>query len=132
MRTSKFPVFLSLFHHGCPCLIIVPKARLVWKGRVGPVVLSYFPTRWLSQWKLLHEVMVFFGDLELFHDYVDTTQQLLTNFVKSLHATKKNEFEIAILINAGKYFVEARYQLENALRLAMQSSLQVGTHSNKL
>ena len=92
--------WVSLFAHSA-------KAKLVWKARVGSAVLSYSPTRWWSQWKVLHQVMVCFGDVEPFLDDINTAPATTAKLRKVL-ATKKDEFrvELAALIDAGKYFVD--------------------------
>ena len=99
--------WVSLFAHSA-------KAKLVWKDRVGSAVLSYSHTRWWSQWEVLHQVMVCFGDVEPFLDDIDTAPATTAKLRKIL-ATKKDEFrvELAALIDAGKYFVETTYQLES-------------------
>ena len=55
-----------------------------------------------------------FGDLEPFLDNVDAAPAT-TDKLRKILATKKDEFrvELAALIDAGKYFVEATYQLES-------------------
>ena len=90
------------------------KAKLVWRDRVGSAELSYSPIRWWSQWEVLHQVMLCFRDLEPFLDNVDAAPATTDKHCKILD-TKKDEFwvELAALIESGKYFVEATYQLES-------------------
>jgi len=105
--------WVSLFAHSA-------KAKLVWKDRVGSTVLSYSPTRWWSQWEVLHQVMVCFGDVEPFLDNIDAAPATTAKLRKIL-ANEKDKFrvELAALIDAGKYFVEATYQLESDVPAAL-------------
>ena len=52
-------LWVSLFVHSA-------KARLAWKDQVGTPIRSFSPTRWWSQWEVMHQLMVSFGDVEPF------------------------------------------------------------------
>ena len=48
--------WLTLFAHS-------PKARLAWRSRTGKSVRTYSKTRWWSQWEVIEQMLVMFGDI---------------------------------------------------------------------
>ena len=69
--------WISMFSHS-------PKARLCWKELTGCAMKSYSATRWWSKWEVMQQVMVQYGDMELFltrHcDVAPTTNAKLQGF----------------------------------------------------
>ena len=51
--------WISLFSHS-------PRVRLWWKGRTGKAMSSYSSTLWWSKWEVMHQVMLYFGDIAPF------------------------------------------------------------------
>ena len=51
--------WIMLFSHS-------PKAKLLWKEQTGISVTSYSATRWWSRWEVFHQLLLQFGNIELF------------------------------------------------------------------
>ena len=56
---SFIHLWISLFSHS-------PRIRLWWKGKTGKAMASYSSTRWWSKWEVMHQVMLYFGDIAPF------------------------------------------------------------------
>ena len=52
--------WISLFSHS-------PKTRLLWKSKTSRSMSSFSLTRWWSKWKVIKQVLAYFGDVESFY-----------------------------------------------------------------
>ena len=43
-----------------------PKTRLLWKAKTGHSISSYSATRRWSKWEVVRQVLLYFGDMEIF------------------------------------------------------------------
>ena len=48
--------WVSLFAHS-------PRAKLWWKARTGKAMRSHSSTRWWSRWEVMHQAMIYYGDI---------------------------------------------------------------------
>jgi len=100
--------WIMLFSHS-------PKAKLLWKEQTGRSVMSYSATRWWSRWEVFHQLLLQFGNIELFlqkHDDLGpaSRQKLMAFFQDPKTALLK--IELASIIDWGEAFVKANYNLE--------------------
>jgi len=62
-NTHSLCVFYHLdqaaFSHGL-------QAKPLWKEQTGRAVISYSATSWWSRWEVYHQLLLLFGDVELF------------------------------------------------------------------
>jgi len=93
-----------------------PKAKLLWKEQTGRAVASYSATRWWSRWEVYHQLLLLFGDVELFLQRNDdvgaaSRQKLLAIFQDPQKAALLI-IELASIIDWGEAFVKSTYNLE--------------------
>ena len=88
--------WISMFSHS-------PKARLCWKELTGCAMKSYSATRWWSKWEVMQQVMVQYGDVELFltrHcDVAPTTNAKLQGFFQDRLKNVHLQLELASIID---------------------------------
>ena len=101
--------WISMFSHS-------PKARLCWRELTGCAMKSYSATRWWSKWEVMQQVMIQFGDVELFLtrycDVAPTTNVKLQGFFQDQLKKVHLHLELASIIDWGENFVKATYILE--------------------
>ena len=77
---------------------------------------SYSKTRWWSKWEVMSQVMTFFGDILPFlkenPELSSATNQKLVTMLENPSAKPLIQIELAAVIDAGKPFVKATYNLE--------------------
>ena len=99
--------WISMFSHS-------PKSS--WKELTGCAMKSYSATRWWSKWEVMQQVMVQYGDVELFltrHcDVAPTTNAKLQGFFQDRLKNVLLQLELALIIDWGEHFVKATYILE--------------------
>ena len=93
-----------------------PKSRLLWKERTGKSVKTLSKTQWWSRWEVIDEVMLLFGDIELFlmeHDELGprTRVRMLTILQDPIKRAMLM-VEMAAVVDAGGEFVKTTYALE--------------------
>ena len=107
--TEFITLWISLFSHS-------PKAKMLWKSRTGQSMASYSKTRWWSKWEIIKQLMLFFGDVELFlRENDDIGPALLPKLLAIFNdpSTKsKLQIEMAATVDWGEPFVKACYVLE--------------------
>ena len=93
-----------------------PASRLLWRTRTGIAMQLHSKTRWWSKWKVLNQVMEFFGDVEPFLRENDNLSPLcrasLLEIFDDPVTARDLDIELASTIDAGKHFVQATYFLE--------------------
>ena len=93
-----------------------PASRLLWRTRTGIAMQLHSKTRWWSKWKVLNQVMEFFGDVEPFLRENDNLSPLcrasLLEIFDDPVTARDLDIELAATIDAGKHFVQATYFLE--------------------
>ena len=100
--------WIMLFSHS-------PKAKLLWREQTGRAMISYSATRWWSRWEVFHQLLVQFGDVELFlqrNDLATASRQKLLTFFQDPQKTALLNIELASIIDWGEAFVKATYNLE--------------------
>ena len=130
-------LWVSLFSHS-------PQAKLIWKNRTGKAVISYSPTRWWSRWKLMSQVMAYFGDVALFwetnSEISPATNQKLLEMLQNPITKSLIQVDLAAVVDAAEAFVKATYTLEGDGPLVLKcfevlstltARIQVGYYSNK-
>ena len=78
--------WISLFAHS-------PAVRLEWKQRVGVSPKSFSPTRWWSRYKVVEQILQFYGDVKLFLEqctWAAATRQRLLAIINDDHPTINN------------------------------------------
>ena len=108
--------WISLFSHS-------PKTRLLWKTRIERSMSSYSATRWWSKWKVIKQVMLYFGDIEPFllenEDIGPALRPKLLAFFQEPQTKSKLQVEMAATVDWGEPFVKACYHLEGDGPLAL-------------
>lgn len=98
-------------------------ARLRWKERTGQNAKSVSHTRWWSLWELLHQTLLAFGDVEPFlNDNDDVAPKImdrLRGIMGDLDTKCRLKLELAAVIDVGKHFVTATYDLEGDSGLSL-------------
>ena len=101
--------WIMLFSHS-------PKAKLLWKEQTGRSITSYSVTRWWSRWEVLEQLLVLFGDVEVFlqrnDDLGPASRQKLLSIIQDQQKASILKIELAAVIDWGKAFVQATYNLE--------------------
>ena len=112
--------WIMLFSHS-------PRAKLLWKEQTGRAVASYSSTRWWSRWEVYHQLLLLFGDVELFLQRNDDVgaaswQKLLAIFQDPQKAALL-KIELASIIDWGEdsYITMCLFHL--GLSLQVRSSL---------
>ena len=101
-----------------------PKSRLVWQNRVGRTLKSLSNTRWWSRWEVINQLLELFGDVEPFlvenDDLGPHTRLRMLTILQD--PTKKTHLmiEMAAVVDAGKEFVKATYNLERDGALVLE------------
>lgn len=99
--------WVNLFSHS-------PKARLLWKEQTGESILSYSQTRCWS-W-VIKQLLELYEDLDPFlrqhDDLPSVTRRKLLEHLDDVNKKIYLELELAIIVDAGKPFVQAKYVLE--------------------
>lgn len=102
-------LYISMFRHS-------PKARLCWREQTGSSMKLYTATRWWSKREVMQQIMVQFGDVEIFlvryPDVAPSTnaklRALLQDRLKKVHL----QLELSSIIDWGEHFVKSTYVLE--------------------
>ena len=89
-----------------------PKTRLLWKNQTGLPAPSYSATRWWSRFKVIHQLLTAFGDVEKFLANAPATSIKLLHFLTDLPKARKLKMEIAATVDSMELFVRATYKLE--------------------
>lgn len=101
--------WISLFSHST-------KAKVAWKTQTGKAMASYSTTRWWSKWEVMHQVMLYFGDIEPFlsssEEFAPTVRSKLLAFMSDPSKKALLQVELAAVIDWGEHFVKACYSLE--------------------
>ena len=101
--------WISMFAHS-------PKARLTWKQRTGRAVRSLSKTRWWSRWEVYNQLLELFGDVQPFLEENDEISPInRSKMLAILQDPQRRPYlmvELAIVVDAGKQFVQATYNLE--------------------
>ena len=72
-------------------------------------------TRWWSRWEILHQLLVQFGDVQLFLQNNDVGPGIRPKLLEILTDTQKQSqlrIELAAVVDLGQHFVKVTYQLE--------------------
>ena len=103
--------WVTMFSHS-------PKARLLWKAQTGCSMLGYSPTRWWSRWE-----GNLFGDVEPFlksnEGIAPITRVKLLSYFTDVQKKALLQMEAAIVVDVGRSFVQATYNLEGDGPLAL-------------
>lgn len=98
-------------------------ARLRWKERTGQSMKTVSNTRWWSWWELLHQLLLSFGDVEPFlddnEDVAPKTMDRLRVMLADENTKRRLKLELAAVVDVGKHFVTATYDLEGDSGLAL-------------
>ena len=101
--------WISLFSHS-------PKSKAIWQEQTGKSMKSYSTTRWWSRWEVMDQLMVQFGDVDVFLQREDVGSPATVAKLRNILSdpTKKDflRVELASTIDLGKPFVTATYKLE--------------------
>lgn len=104
-----FTLWISLFSHS-------PKARAIWKEQTGRAMSSYSTTRWWSRWEVMIQVLLQFGDIELFlqqnQHLGPATRSKLLDILQDPQSAAILKVELAAVVDIGSYFVKGTYNLE--------------------
>ena len=104
-----FTSWMALFSHSY-------KAKIAWSEQTGKAMPNYSATRWWSKWEILDQLLVSFGDIELFLDNnPDLGQASRDKLLGFFSNTQKNVYlklELAAIVDWGRPFVTATYNLE--------------------
>ena len=88
---------------------------MLWREKTGRSMAIYSETHWWSRWKLLKQVMQYFGDIEPFLLENDVSPSYRRKLLAILHDPEMKSFlevELAVVIDVGEQFVKGTYQLE--------------------
>ena len=106
--SSFISLWVSLFSHS-------PKAKFLWMVKTGMSVESYSATRWWSQWEMMKQLMLLYGDVDSFVTSLEgshATKSKLLNILHDADARSVLEIELAAIVDAGEPLVKATYKLE--------------------
>ena len=116
--------WLSLFSHSI-------KAKFLWKQQTGRAMASYSATRWWSKWEIFKQLMLQFGDIELFlnrnADLGPSSRPKLLAILSDQEKLKRLKLELAAVIDWGEVFVKATYDLEGDGPLSFTAYEEVRT-----
>ena len=88
--------WISLFSHSS-------KVKLLWRERTGMSMSSYSATRWWSKWEVMHQVFLYFGDVEPFlcenEDIAPATRGKLLAFFSDPNKKAVLQIELAAITN---------------------------------
>ena len=101
--------WINLFSHS-------PKARLTWRSRTGRAVKSQSKTRWWSRWEMIDQLLDLFGDVQPFlEENSDIGPANRSKMLAILQNSQKKPYllvELVIVVDSGRHFVQATYNLE--------------------
>ena len=101
--------WISLFAHS-------PKCRMIWKELTGKAMGSFSATRWWSRWEIMDQILVQFGDIYKFLHTEDLGSNAactkLLDILRDFEKKAKLQIELAVVIDCGRSFVKATYDLE--------------------
>lgn len=110
-------LWLSLFSHS-------PKTRLLWKEQTGKSMASFSATRWWSKWEVIHQILLQYGDVELFltgnDDIGPSTRNKLLSFFADANKQARLQIELETVVDWGEPFVKATHFLEGNGPLALE------------
>ena len=95
-----------------------PAARLAWRAQTSTSVKSFSATRWWSIFEVQDQMLNHFGDILPFLsecEYSPAARQRLLDIMENRYAEYSHDqlkVELAVVIDAGKIFVEKTYILE--------------------
>ena len=119
----KTPILTEFIHSWINLFSHSPKAKLLWKSRVGQSMASYSSTRWWSKWEVIKMVLLKFGDIHPFllenEDIGPSTRPKLLAFFSDQQKLAILKLEIAAVVDWGEPFVRACYYLEGDGPLAL-------------
>ncbi len=107
--SSFISLWVSLFSHS-------PKAKFLWMVKTGMSVESYSATRWWSQWEMMKQLMLLYGDVDSFVTSLEgshATKSKLLNILHDANARSVLEIELAAIVDVGEPLVKATYKLES-------------------
>ena len=108
--------WINLFAHS-------PKNRALWRQQTGRSMQSYSPTRWWSRWEVMEQLLVQFGDVDIFLHHEDIgSPATLSKLIGVFSDQSKNTYlqiELASVVDYGRHFVTATYKLEGDGPLAL-------------
>ena len=108
--------WINLFAHS-------PKNRALWRQQTGRSMQSYSPTRWWSRWEVMEQLLVQFGDVDIFLHHEDIgSPATLSKLIGVFSDQSKNTYlqiELASVVDYGRPFVTATYKLEGDGPLAL-------------
>ncbi len=101
--------WINLFSHS-------PKARLTWRAQTGRAMKSHSKTRWWSRWEIVNQLLELFGDIQPFLERnSDIGPCNRSKMLAILQDPQKKAYfmvEMAIVVDTGRHFVQATYNLE--------------------
>ena len=89
--------WISIFAHSS-------KAHLLWREKTGRGMATYSETRWWSRWKVLHRVILYFGDIALFLQEGDFSPAGCGKILGILGDPQKKillQIELAVVVDVG-------------------------------
>ena len=109
--------WISLFAHS-------PKNKALWREQTGGrSIQSFSATRWWSRWEVMEQLLVLFGDVDVFlHQDEIGSPATVSKLVGILSDPNKKlylQIELASVVDFGKPFVTATYNLEGDGPLAL-------------
>ena len=114
--------WITLFSHS-------PKAKLAWRARRAIAVKTFSKTGWWSHWEIVNQLLELFGDIHPFLQvHSDLGPATRTKMLSILQDPTKRillQLQIAIVVDAGKQFVQATYNLEENGALVLQCYKQI-------
>ena len=120
--------WINLFSHS-------PKARLSWRSRTGRAVKSCSKTRWWSRWEIIDQLLNLFGDVQPFleenSDIGPANRSKMLDILQDSQKKAHLMVEMAVVVDSGREFVRATYNLEGdgPLVLKCYEQLEVVTQS---
>ena len=112
----KTPILLEFFAFWIMLFSHSPKAKLLGKEQRGRAIASYSMTRLWSQWEVLEQLLLLFNDVEVVlqrnDDLGAASRQKLLDIIQDHKKASILKIELAAVIDWGKAFVQATYNLE--------------------
>lgn len=123
--------WIRLFSTSC-------RAKLQWKDQTGQSPKTYSETRWWSRWEVYNQMLTYFGELRRFlddnQDVAPKTMDHLRVVMNDPDQVCRLKLELAAVIDVGKHFVTATYDLEGdgALVLCCYERLQAVAYACRI
>ena len=80
------------------------------RTQIGRAMASYSATRWWSKWEAMQQLLVQFGDVELFlnmhSDIAPVLNSKLLVFFKNVQKNVYLQLELAAIVDWGEHFVK--------------------------